>query len=74
MHMGLMWFDDDPRKTIEVKMEQAAARYHEKYGSAPTACYVSMGAAAAGGKHGAMRIVPSRAVRANYLWVGMDEG
>ena len=40
MQIGLMWYDDDPRKTIEMKIEQAATRYREKYGHAPNACYV----------------------------------
>ena len=73
MQIGLMWYDDDPRKSLETKMEQAAARFHEKYGRAPNACYVSLALAASEKKHSGMRIVAARSIRPNYLWVGVDD-
>jgi hypothetical protein len=73
MQVGLMWYDDDPRKSLETKIEQAAARYCEKFGREPTACYVSTASGAAGGRRGGLRVVPLRTLRANYLWIGVDE-
>ena len=73
MRTGLLWFDDDPRKTLDVKIEQAAARFHEKYGCAPDVCYVSPSSAATNVRRGSLRVVPARTVRPNYLWIGMDD-
>jgi len=36
MKVGLLWFDDDPQRTIEEKVRQAAKRYREKLGGPPT--------------------------------------
>jgi len=41
MREGLLWFDDDPRRRVEEKIEQAAARYRQKFGVAPDICYVN---------------------------------
>ncbi|RME34788.1 MAG: hypothetical protein D6793_08165 [Thermoflexia bacterium] len=38
--IGLLWFDDDPRRELREKVEQAAWRYVEKFGRCPTVCYV----------------------------------
>lgn len=73
MQVGLMWYDDDPRKTLDAKIEQAAARYHEKYGNAPTACFVSAASGLAGGVRGGVRVAPLRTLRANYLWIGVED-
>lgn len=77
MNVGLMWYDDDPKKPIESKIEQAAARYREKYGQAPNACYVNSNAGAAptgkaAGAQGGLRVIPAAAIRPNYFWVGVD--
>ena len=73
MQIGLLWYDDDPRKTLEMKIEQAAARYREKYGSAPTACFVNPSAVAQPTRQAGMRVAPGRTIRPNYLWIGVDE-
>ena len=73
MHTGLMWFDDDPRKTLDKKIEQAAARYQEKYGHAATACYVPAATSGAPASHQGVRIIPARTIRLNYIWLGVDE-
>jgi hypothetical protein len=40
MDIGLLWFDDDPRRGLEDKVGRAALRYREKYGRWPNICYV----------------------------------
>lgn len=73
MQIGLLWFDDDPKKTLDVKIEQAAARYREKYGRTPNACYVSPATTVAESKKPGLRVLPARGIRPNYLWIGVDE-
>jgi hypothetical protein len=70
---GLMWYDDDPRKTLEAKIEQAAARYLEKYGHAATSCYINPATPAAATSRQGVRILPANTIRPNYLWLGVDE-
>ncbi len=35
---GLLWFDDDPHRPFSVKVAEAARRFSERTGWAPTAC------------------------------------
>ena len=40
LEIGLLWYDDDPRRGLEDKVGRAARRYREKYGRWPNTCYV----------------------------------
>lgn len=35
---GLLWFDDDPRRSLQLKVADAIARYSERTGWQPTIC------------------------------------
>ncbi len=41
MRVGLLWFDDDPKKEVSLKVKEAAERYLEKFGRRPNLCYVN---------------------------------
>ncbi|HKS69777.1 MAG TPA: hypothetical protein VJQ45_05130, partial [Ktedonobacterales bacterium] len=38
---GLLWYDDDTRRPIALKIAEAADRYRERVGYEPTTCEVS---------------------------------
>lgn len=40
MNLGMLWFDNDPKVTLDVKVQRAAAYYRHKYGKTPTLCFV----------------------------------
>lgn len=40
MNVGMLWFDNDPKAEITVKIERAASYYRNKYGANPTLCFV----------------------------------
>ena len=40
MRTGLLWYDDDPERSLEEKVRQAAQRYCQKFGTPPDVCYV----------------------------------
>jgi len=40
MNIGMLWFDNDPKIELNKKIERAASYYRDKYGAAPTLCYV----------------------------------
>jgi len=70
MKSGLMWYDPDPKKPASLKIEEAAQRYREKFGTEPNACHVCPGEAAS---HDRMLVVPNRWIRPHYFWLGVDE-
>jgi len=51
MLVGLLWFDDDPKKEVSLKVKEAAERYFEKFGRRPNLCYVSLGTLPIEGVH-----------------------
>jgi hypothetical protein len=40
MNLGMLWFDNDPKVTLDIKVQRAAAYYRHKYGKTPTLCFV----------------------------------
>ena len=44
--LGWLWFDDDPKTSLEDKMGTASTRFRLKFGHAPKICYVCPGALA----------------------------
>jgi len=40
MNIGMLWFDNDPKSNIDLKIERAATYYRTKYGRTPTLCFV----------------------------------
>ena len=40
MNVGMLWFDNDPKAGLAVKVERAAVYYRSKYGKTPTLCFV----------------------------------
>jgi hypothetical protein len=75
----MMWFDNDPKTTLEAKIQQAADYYRQKYGRTPDLCLVNPGMldkacpdpdARQAGK---ILIRPFRSVLPGHLWIGIDE-
>jgi hypothetical protein len=87
MNIGMLWFDNDPRASLDVKVERAAAYYRNKYGKTPTLCFVhpSMlpnGSKAApqsdsaekekdGVQAGGLEVRSNRSVLPNHFWIGL---
>jgi hypothetical protein len=45
MKIGMLWFDNDPKADLKIKIERAASYYSKKYGQSPNLCFIhpSMG-------------------------------
>lgn len=41
VRLGWLWFDNDPKTSLQEKVAQAASRYQQKFGQQPLLCYVS---------------------------------
>jgi len=87
MNVGMLWFDNDPRAGLDVKVERAAAYYRNKYGKMPNLCFVHPSMLANGAKPlpqdagaekekesvqaGGMEVRSNRSVLPNHFWIGM---
>ena len=41
MKEGLLWYDNDPKHSLAVKVDQAVTRYQARFGRKPTVCYLN---------------------------------
>ncbi len=73
IRMGLLWFDDDKQTPPAEKIAQAARRYREKFGRAPTVCFVHPEETIAGSKVGGIAVQPLRTVLRHHFLVGVAE-
>jgi hypothetical protein len=81
MQTGLLWFDNTPGRELASKVEDAARRYREKFGSAPNTCYVNQLALAGseltlpvpGVQGKALRVIAANNILPNHFWVGVEE-
>ncbi len=74
MDVGMLWFDDDPRRGLEEKIARAVAHYKEKYGQMPSLCFVNPGTLnGAPDTAAGVQIKASRTVLPNHFWVGVGE-
>ena len=80
MNIGMLWFDNDPKAEITLKIERAAAYYHQKYGRIPNLCFIhpsmlnngSHQPAAGRAKNGNIELRTSRSVLPNHFWIGVN--
>lgn len=80
MDIGMLWFDNDPKTEISVKIQRAAAYYHQKYGVTPNLCFVHPSMIRNGSlkaqndtlKSGDVEVRTSRSVLPNHFWIGVN--
>ncbi len=74
MEVGMLWFDDDPRRKLEEKIARAVAHYKDKYGQLPTLCFVNPKALNGGPDLAAgVQIKAARNVLPNHFWIGVGD-
>lgn len=75
MNVGMLWFDNDPKADLTIKIERAAAYYREKYGQAPNLCFVHPSMLSQTiSKHREIEILSNQSVRPNHFWIGIRNG
>ena len=70
---GLLWFDDNPKRPLAEKLDEAAERYEERFEVRPTLVHLNP-TQAEGLKYKRLRIFGDASLRRNYFLVGVDEG
>lgn len=79
MQTGLMWFDNDPRTALAVKIEKASDYYKRKYGRLPDLCLVNPSMLGDSPvetvEQRGVRITirPYRPVLPGHLWIGVED-
>lgn len=76
MHTGMLWFDNDPRTTLSVKIQKAMDYYSKKFGRTPDLCLVHPSMLESGQKKselGNIVIRPYRPVMPGHLWIGVED-
>lgn len=79
MQTGLMWFDNDPRTALAVKIEKASDYYKRKFGRLPDLCLVNPSMLGDSpvemieqrGRRITVR--PYRPVLPGHLWIGVED-
>jgi hypothetical protein len=74
MRIGLLWFENDTKKALNQRVEEAMERYREKFGKMPNTCYVHpQDLNGSGLSLEGMRVVAAANILRNHLWVGWDD-
>ncbi|GAB4418991.1 MAG: hypothetical protein Kow002_06290 [Anaerolineales bacterium] len=74
MNTGMLWFDNDPKTALAVKIEKAVAYYRKKYGRSPNLCLINPGMAEGETPlEGKITVRPYRPVLPGHLWIGIEE-
>jgi hypothetical protein len=74
MKTGLLWYDNDPKRTLEIKVADGAQRYREKFGASPNACYVNPAALEQSRMRiGSVEVIPAHNILPNHFWIGVSE-
>lgn len=74
MKVGLLWFDDDPKRDLAQKVKRAAQRYRQKFGRPPTVCYVHPSLLDGGSRRvGQVRVRGLPSVLRHHFWLGEEE-
>lgn len=72
---GLLWFDSDPKSSLEAKVTRAAAYYQKKYGQAPRWCLVHPGVLPVGQTClmvGHLQVGGARSVLPHHFLLGVE--
>ncbi len=74
MKRGWLWYDSDPKKSLDAKLTEAALRYKEKFGMEPTVCYINPAHLdSKESARGSLKVISTSAVSPNYLWLELEK-
>lgn len=74
MNRGMLWFDNDPKTNLSIKIKKAADYYLRKYGTAPNLCLVNPSTLIDKmSEEGRIAVRTYRPVLPGYLWIGLAE-
>lgn len=72
LKVGLLWFDDDLKRPLVEKLDEAVERYRERFGARPTLVHLHP-AQAEGLVYRRLKVLGDAHLRRNHFLLGMDE-
>jgi hypothetical protein len=72
MKIGMLWLDDDKRRSLEEKVNRAVEFYENKYGQSPNRCYVNNNMLAEEKEVGHLWVKPAVTVLPHHFWIGIQ--
>ena len=72
MKTGMLWLDDDKKRSLEEKVQRAVDYYSEKYGRMPELCLVNQRTVAVALKVGSVEVRPVTNVHPSHFWLGVE--
>ncbi len=75
MKQGLLWFDNEPKRSLQEKIARATERYVQKFGQQPNICYVNPQTLAGHDSEKVLapiRIVAAPNILLHHFWVGVS--
>jgi len=74
MHVGMLWFDDNPKLALKVKIEKAVAYYRQKYHREPNLCLIHPGMMdEEKPEFERMTVRSYRPILPGHLWIGVED-
>lgn len=76
MNTGILWFDNDPKRTLEQKITLAIDYYKKKYERTPELCLVNPGMVTNEDLATVDHLITVRAWRPvlpGHLWIGIED-
>ena len=77
MHVGMLWFDNDPKTALTAKIEKAVDYYSNKYGRKPNLCLVHPSMiekkTATPDNNNKILIRPYPPILPGHLWIGIED-
>jgi hypothetical protein len=73
MNVGMLWFDDDPKRTLEDKVARAAEYYRQKFGEVPDVSFVHPRTLPEPRTVAGVMVRPARTIQPDHFWIGVRD-
>lgn len=72
MRIGILWYDNDPARSLADKIGQAKTFHETKYHRTPTMAMVNPRALAEATTMGGVTVQPQRYILPGHIWIGIE--
>lgn len=73
MKIGMLWFDNDPKKSLDQKVQEATDYYKIKYGLQATTIFVNPATKDREQSIAGFTIKPNSSILPHHFWIGGDQ-
>lgn len=73
MNIGMLWFDNDTKTELSVRIQRAAEYYRAKYGSEPNLCFVHPSMVSTPAEELNVEVRTTKSVLPNHFWLGIKQ-